>query len=243
MVICSERDVLEMSDKTDAPWRDESLLRKKYHGEDLSSREVADCFSCSKDTVLKWLEKHGIEKKLSPKEKGRPWHSKERLKNLYHEQEKSSVEIARKFDCTKACILKWLDIHNIETRKNPNQKMGSYYTDKNGYEIFETKIGEKNEQVCIHKLVAVAEHGYDAVDKNVVHHKNEVPWDNRPENLEPMSRSYHNSVHSKHDEYPWRDKEKLQEALKGTTQNRLADEWGINQSMISRWLKRHGLRD
>ncbi|NWM54968.1 hypothetical protein GY652_27320, partial [Escherichia coli] len=41
-------------------------------------------------------------------------------------------------------------------------------------------------------------HGYDAVAGKQVHHKNEIPWDNRPENLEPLSDEEHILEH--HDE-------------------------------------------
>lgn len=44
----------------------------------------------------------------------------------------------------------------------------------------------KNEchQVRVHRLLAVAEYGFEAVAGSVVHHKNGLKWDNRSENLE-----------------------------------------------------------
>ncbi len=36
----------------------------------------------------------------------------------------------------------------------------------------------------IHRLVAVAEYGIEAVEENDVYHLNTVAWDNRPSNLE-----------------------------------------------------------
>jgi hypothetical protein len=40
-----------------------------------------------------------------------------------------------------------------------------------------------DEPVPVHKLVAIAEHGIEAVEKYDIHHLNTTPWDNRPENL------------------------------------------------------------
>jgi len=38
-------------------------------------------------------------------------------------------------------------------------------------------------------------------DKHV-HHKNGIPWDNRPENLEAMSRQEHRTIHNQPDYTP-----------------------------------------
>ena len=43
----------------------------------------------------------------------------------------------------------------------------------------------------LHRLIAIAEYGVEKVSGNVVHHKNHVILDNRPENLEPMSLEDH----------------------------------------------------
>jgi len=69
------------------------------------------------------------------------------------------------------------------------------YTDTNGYEVAWDLGNER--AVHIHRLVAIAEYGFDAVANNdVVHHENENTWDNRPENLIPMSRSEHYRAHN-----------------------------------------------
>jgi len=64
-----------------------------------------------------------------------------------------------------------------------------------GYEIIPHKhLGDKF-TAFIHRLVAVAEHGYESVDGKIVHHKNGVPWDNRPENIELLTVAEHNRKH------------------------------------------------
>jgi len=230
-----------VSTNTDAPWKDEALLREKYHGEGLSARGVAQEFSCSKTTVLNWLDKHGIQKETPDAEKQYPWQDAELLESLYWDKGKSSIQIARELGCTKACVLKWMNKHEVERRKSTIEKPPTFYTTKAGYEKWTATIDGVSKEVSVHRLVAIAEYGFEAIDGKVVHHKNEVKWDNRPCNLEPMSRSEHNSTHSKHSEYPWRDASKLEEMLKHHSQNKLADLWDCNQSMISRWKRRHGL--
>jgi hypothetical protein len=48
----------------------------------------------------------------------------------------------------------------------------------------------------VHRLLAIAEHGTDAVAGQHVHHKNGIPFDNRPENLELLSPSEHSKRHT-----------------------------------------------
>ena len=49
--------------ETPEKYRDKDWLRKKYHGEELSTAEVAELCDCHKQTIRLWLEKHGIEKR------------------------------------------------------------------------------------------------------------------------------------------------------------------------------------
>ena len=53
-----------------------------------------------------------------------------------------------------------------------------------------------SDYVPLHRLTAVAEYGIEAVADSVVHHKNGVRFDNRPENLELMSNAEHSRLES-----------------------------------------------
>lgn len=64
-----------------------------------------------------------------------------------------------------------------------------------GYEEAHTGLRGKKHRFFIHKLIAVSEFGFEAVKDMVVHHKNGVPWDNRPSNLELMTHAEHSSHH------------------------------------------------
>ncbi|RBI58323.1 hypothetical protein DMJ13_27385 [halophilic archaeon] len=65
--------------------------------------------------------------------------------------------------------------------------------------------------VGIHRLVAVAEYGFDAVSGKHIHHKTGIPWDNRPENLSPETQSEHmrEHWHSSVDDIAHMSREKL----------------------------------
>jgi len=61
----------------------------------------------------------------------------------------------------------------------------------NGYrQVHHHHDGEKL-SFPIHRLVAVAEYGYDEVVGKEIHHKNKHPLDNRPENLVPLEKGLH----------------------------------------------------
>jgi len=71
--------------------------------------------------------------------------------------------------------------------------------DQQGYNVVKTNIDGENIYLSLHRLLAVSEFGIDKVKDIDVHHKNNIPWDNRPSNLELMSRSEHMKHHRNHD--------------------------------------------
>jgi hypothetical protein len=75
------------------------------------------------------------------------------------------------------------------------------HQDEEGYEYFGSKWEGKNEELKLHRLLAVAEYGFDKVAGKVVHHKNGIPWDNRADNIEVLTRSEHGKIHSPNREF------------------------------------------
>lgn len=144
----------DSSDKSER-YKDAEELRSLYHGQLLSSRQIADELGVSKDTINRWLDKHGIEKR------GR----------------KEALRLRR-------------------LKKPPEISVS-----ESGYIRVRSKLDGKKEGMGLHRLIAVAEHGVEAVADKVVHHKNGVRWDNRPENLELMEWSEHNKHHAIEGEY------------------------------------------
>jgi DNA-binding transcriptional ArsR family regulator len=64
-----------------------------------------------------------------------------------------------------------------------------------GYEYGVCTLNEAD-SIPIHRLVAIAEYGVDAVAGREIHHKNGIKWDNRPSNLTPLDREAHARHHS-----------------------------------------------
>lgn len=95
---------------------------------------------------------------------------------------KSRFTTLNKFDKTDKDASKYMT-----GEANPQQHGCLISIDRYNY----YRASSNSEYLPIHRLVAVAEYGFDEVDGNHVHHKNGVRFDNRPSNLEVLSNSEH----------------------------------------------------
>lgn len=120
-----------------------------------------------------------------------PWQDEQTLRELYVEQEMSTYEIADKLGCHASTVSNWLHKYDIETRDR-SVAGTPRHSFENGYEY----IRSSNDAVRVHRLVAVAEWGFDAVADRDIHHINGVKWDNRPANLAVLNADEHRSLHS-----------------------------------------------
>lgn len=127
------------------------------------------------------------------------------LKQLYVDERLSTHEIAVLLDRAQSTIRNWLDRHNIDTRSISEAKWlkGDRHPNDvrrivnwSGHVKWKLPIDGQDREIPVHRLLAVAEFGFEAVQDKDVHHKNEIPWDNRPENLELMTRSEHTTHHN-----------------------------------------------
>lgn len=77
----------------------------------------------------------------------------------------------------------------------PNRRRHpAVFTDR-GYVICATNYRETTDCVGFHRLVMVAECGFNTVADKHIHLKNGIRWDNRPENLELLSPTEHTERH------------------------------------------------
>lgn len=179
----------------DCGWRDRQTLERLYFNEGLTTHEIAERLDCSQSVVVKWMRKHRIEARSTADYHEEQWRDEDLLEEMYVEKSMSLSEIADEFGCSRSLVGRYVRRHEI---KRP-ETFTSFYTDASGYERV---IGSlKDEYVLIHRLVAVAEYGFDAVKDRHIHHGggpegSTTPWDNRPENLEPLTPSEHARLHN-----------------------------------------------
>ena len=165
------------------------------------------------------------------------------LRELYWEKEMTLSDISEKLDCGLTTVYKWMKQHDIPRRKSkqeiePRPRTLPSSDTNPGYEV----IRHNGESLLHHRLIAVAEYGFDEIVGRDVHHQNGIRWDNRTSNLELLEHGEHSSLHrlNEHDEAPWRDEEVLRkyyvEQKWPTT--KIAEEWGCSSSTIHEWLKK-----
>jgi hypothetical protein len=72
-----------------------------------------------------------------------------------------------------------------------------YGVDPQGYPRVAHHDGDNRHHFRVHRLLAIAEHGIEAIRDDVVHHRNNVKWDNRPSNITVMSNGDHVAHHNR----------------------------------------------
>jgi transposase-like protein len=138
----------------------------------------------------------------------------ERLRKMYCTGGMTLDEMADELGVVKSTVSRWLEEHGID-RRNPGVRPGSVSLTmhRDGYPRWKVKIDGESHRVRVHQLLAVAEYGFDAVADNVIHHKNGIPWDNRPDNIDVVSRADHMDKHR----HEWEDRriQRVKETMAG----------------------------
>jgi len=184
-------------------WRDENTLRELYHGKGMDIYEIADVLGCKKSTVSKWLKKNEIKTRSNHLDSDHPLKDEKFLKKEYVEKQKSAIKIADMCGVGTTTVYNHMKSHGIERRSISKAKKihatktpAPFSTNKYGYEYWKTNSCGELGIVPVHRLLAVSEWGIEAVKGKVIHHKNRVPWDNRVQNLMPVTVGEHNRIHA-----------------------------------------------
>jgi len=137
---------------------------------------------------------------------GKPWMDEGNLREGYVNQGKTSYELADDWGCDSKTVRNWLDKFGIERRQTgewQRQEFVSLWHTEQGYVYWKDYTPpSRGDSFPVHRLLAIAEHGPEAVKDKHVHHKNGVPWDNRIENLELVGASEHIKLHQEKGEIP-----------------------------------------
>jgi len=126
-----------------------------------------------------------------------------RLRELYWEDGLSLRDVADELDVSDNSVRSWMDHYGIERPSRAESvrvNRAGFRTDARGYEVWHTSHGQTHIRLTVHRLLAIAN---DADPRSVfdgdhhVHHRNGVPWDNRPDNVELLTLGEHRRVHAK----------------------------------------------
>lgn len=173
-----------------------SILNELYWERNMSQYEIAEKLDVTQSAVSIWMVDYGIETRGEniPANTERPWRSREKLMQRYIIEEDSIEKISEDWQCSSETIHRWLNTFEIETRGHSDFRKTNhafFYTRKDGYEEWSVQDG----CLLVHRLLAVSEFGFEEVCGKVVHHKNEIPWDNRDDNIELMELGEHSRYH------------------------------------------------
>lgn len=195
------------------PWTDKSTLKDMYWEEEMTQNEIADELNCSLSTIERWFRKHDIETRdpsVLGSEHGKggsvtgetPWRDREKMYEQYVEQDKGVSRVADYFGCTEATVRKWRNKHGIEPKDQHTNYGGGIPEDS---QIDTDRVARyvrlnNTPRVYSHQLLAIAI-GYDPYNvfsggEYHIHHKNQIPFDNRPDNIELIKRSDHTGNHT-----------------------------------------------
>ena len=183
----------------------EAALQDLFVRREKSSYEIARITDSTSGVVQSRLRKFGIYRDEQVRL------DEQELRQLYVEEGATKEEIADEFDTSAAIVDRHIryfgladEISDSERRIKRRARDGKVVQFRTwggagvgAYEIWEPNPTDCRpaSQVLHHRLLAVAEYGFDAVVNKQVHHKNGIPWDNRPENIEPISQRDHIGKH------------------------------------------------
>jgi hypothetical protein len=135
-----------------------------------------------------------------------PWEDEEKLREQYLKNGHTTYEISEMWGCDPGTVQNWLDKFGVERRQTgewQNQGYVSYFQAEDGYmRWMDYAKPSRGDSIPVHRLLAVAEYGIEAVKDNHVHHINGCKWDNRPDNIELVDASEHIKLHQEKGEVP-----------------------------------------
>jgi len=188
---------------------------------------------------------------------GAPWRDEETLREEYVHKQRSSRELAEEWGCTHSTVTRWLRKYGLSkyselltfslgSRKSEELPDGS----RNSTATYENirvygQDGTKH-RVTHHRLLAVAEWGLDAIRGKVIHHQNNIPWDNRPDNLELLSHEEHAQHHHETetvDGEPWYAEDNLRRLyheLEWSTL-KIAEKYDVTHKCVRHHMEKHGI--
>jgi len=136
----------------------------------------------------------------------KPYTDEKTLEYLYHDRGWSLGEIGRRFGVHETTVLDWMKRHGIRRRSKSEgyqESVGfrppNLVTEQDGREmmkVYDPSIKNKR-SIPVSRMLAIAIYRLDEISGLDVHHRNEIPWDNRPENLEIMNPGEHMRHHRK----------------------------------------------
>lgn len=180
----------------------------------------------------------------------KPWQQRAVLEELYVEQGLTQKQVGERLGCSQKVVAYWMDKHDMDTRGYTGCNHVPYRTDQKGYGWWQHHYDGSNHSIGVHRLLMTLEYDLSEFEGKHVHHKNRIPWDNRPENLELLTHSEHRQEHEddphrKEREFPiqeWHNSDRLQSMYDNDmSMYDIAREFDISYGTVDYWMRKHDI--
>lgn len=171
----------------------EEFVRKYHRQEKLPLKQVGEKIGASLQTIKQMAERHGVGTLSQSEAKKAMWEREEDTDKFLSEAHKKTREMVDEGE------------HNFQDedfeRVQPDEihernQYAQFRTNFNGYESWRSHDPDGKQRVMkVHRLLAIAEFGPEAVKDLHVHHKKNIPWLNTYENICLMHPEDHGKEH------------------------------------------------
>jgi len=107
-------------------YRDRAWLHEQYVEQAQTVADIAEECDCGESTVSRWLDTHGIDARSAPPSPYPRLTDSEWLHEQYIKERQSTQKIAEEVGCATSIVCKWLDRHDIETRKRGSYQLSDH---------------------------------------------------------------------------------------------------------------------
>jgi transposase-like protein len=125
-------------------------LEEMYLGQNLNMTQIAKRVGVKQDTINRWLEEYGIERKKVIKKP-----SKRRLEKLYLEEWKSQEKVAKELGVSGPTIVRWLNDYNIPVRSISESILPKDFNPPKKEELYGLYVHEGKSAVEVSKMLGV----------------------------------------------------------------------------------------
>ena len=184
-------------------YRDPDWLERELYEKGREAKDVAQQFGITESAIHYWVDKHDLARRSSsvPEDAEETYRNPEWHREMHWDRSLTRKEMAERAGVKESTIINWASRLGVPTRYGSTGPAKFRTRESTGHETWRSMRHVSDARVAVHQLLAISE-GADprkifSNGQYHVHHRNGIPWDNRPANIEVLSREEHARRHFK----------------------------------------------